>query len=361
MENYYLNNEDKKKIKKKNKSFVHNILNANIYKTLFILNNIIILILFFISKPINKLNTNSKLLLKEIKNKENKKLFIRNKTEYYFQTRKRFLKNLNIDYNESKLITFQDKLSYLVIHESPEYKSNIVDKIKLHEYSKKVLGKDICVPIIKIYENINQVKFDELPNKFVLKFNHGSGMNIICKNKSTLNINEVKIKLNDWKKMNFGLIQAEFQYLYVKKKLFVSPYLCDNIIDYEIYCFNGKPKFIRVQKLLNEENHTLLHNYYDLNWKLNDIESGLKGYFRIPEMIIERPKKLDLMLYYSQKLSNEFAFVRIDLYEVNNTVYLSEMTFTPSNALMTLKNEEQSIYLGKFLDISKIAPYLYNQ
>lgn len=313
-----------------------------------ILINFIIIIFFFL-KSNNKSNINTKLLLKEIKNKKDIKLFLRNKTEYYFQTRKKYLEKFNIEYNESKLITFQDKLSYLVIHESPEYKSNIVDKIKLHDYCKKILGKDICVPIIKIYENVNQINFEELPNQFVLKFNHGSGMNIICKNKSNLNITEAKINLNEWKKINFGLLQAEFQYLYINKKIFASPYLCDNIIDYEIYCFNGNPKFIRVQKLLIEKNHTSLHNYYDLNWKLNDIESGLKGYVRIPEYIINRPKNLNLMLYYAKKLSKEFAFVRIDLYEENNRVYLSEMTFSPSNALMTFKNKEQSIYIFYFI------------
>jgi hypothetical protein len=66
-----------------------------------------------------------------------------------------YLKRHNIKYKESRLITFQDKINWLIIHESPEYKSNLVDKIKLHEYSKKILGKDICVPIIKIYNNID--------------------------------------------------------------------------------------------------------------------------------------------------------------------------------------------------------------
>ena len=77
-------------------------------------------------------------------------------------------------------------------------------------------------------------------------------------------------------------------------------------------------------------------------------------------MIIERPKNLDLMINYAQKLSNEFVFVRVDLYEVNNTVYLSELTFSPTNAQMTFKNKEQSLYLGSLLDITKIKLSLYN-
>ena len=84
--------------------------------------------------------------------------------------------------NESHLETIQEKLKYVLVHESPDYKTNIVDKILLHEYSIKKLGKDICVPIIKIYNNTKEINLDELPDKFVLKCNHGSAMNIIYNN-----------------------------------------------------------------------------------------------------------------------------------------------------------------------------------
>ena len=131
-------------------------------------------------------------IYKELKNKNDIIIFMKNKTNFYLETRKRYFKNLNIVYNESNLKTFQDKLNYLIIHESPEYKSNLVDKIKIHEYSKKILGKDICVPILKIYNNINEINLDELPNKFILKCNHGSGMNVFCKDKSNFDITNAK-------------------------------------------------------------------------------------------------------------------------------------------------------------------------
>ena len=138
----------------------------------------------------------------------------------------------NIIYNESNLVTIQDKLSYLTIHESPDYKSKLVDKILLHDYSKKILGKDICVPILKIYNNSNDINLDELPDKFVLKCNHGSGMNIICNNKEYFDLNKAKIILNKWISENYGTIGYEFQYLNVEKKIFAETFLKDNIEDY---------------------------------------------------------------------------------------------------------------------------------
>jgi len=262
-------------------------------------------------------------------------------------------------YNESNLITIQDKLKYLTIHESPDFKSNIVDKIKLHAYSKKKLGIDICVPIIKIYNNSEEIKLEELPDKFVLKCNHGSGMNILCNNKSNFNLKKAKFNLNKWKEINYGLMSREFQYINVDRKIFAEIYLKDNIEDYKIYCFHGNPKFIRVQKHL-EGMSGKINNYYDLNWKLTDIESGIKGFFRRPDIIFEKPKNLDLMIKYSKKLSEDFVFVRVDFYYINDKIYLGEMTFTPSNTRFNLKNREQSIKLGKLIDLHKIKNKFFN-
>jgi hypothetical protein len=261
--------------------------------------------------------------------------------------------------NESNLFTIQSKLNYLMIHESPDYKSKIADKIMLHDYSIKKLGKDICVPIIKIYNDSKDINLDQLPEKFVLKCNHGSGMNILCNNKSDFDINKAKIKLNLWKNINYGLKYSEFQYINIDRKIFAEIFLKENIEDYKIYCFHGIPKYIRVQKHLIGMNGTI-NNYYDLDWKLTDIETGARGFYRKPDVIFEKPKNLDLMIKYSKKLSEEFVFVRVDFYNINGKIYLGEMTFSPSNNGFPLKNRMQSLELGKLIDIKKINKKLFN-
>ena len=106
------------------------------------------------------------------------------------------MRSYGSDYNDSNIKTIQDKLNWLLIHDSPELKSDIADKILLRNYSIKILGKDICVPILRIYNNIDEINLDELPNRFVLKCSHGSGMNIICNDKSKFDLNRAKSKLN---------------------------------------------------------------------------------------------------------------------------------------------------------------------
>ena len=185
------------------------------------------IILFFILK-ISELKTNSnkkKMLIKNVETelketkealniyKELLQLYIENREKFYIKGREFIMKQNGKVYNDSNIITFQDKLNYLLIHESPEEKADIVDKIQLRNYSLKILGKDICVPILKIYNDANEINFDELPEKFVLKCNHGSEMNIICKNKYKLNLEEVKHTLNNWMNINYGLVGFEYQYI----------------------------------------------------------------------------------------------------------------------------------------------------
>ena len=138
-----------------------------------------------------------------IKNTENFykeliQLYIENREKFYLKGREYIVNRPDYIYNESNLVTFQDKLNYLLIHESPENKTEIVDKILLRNYTIKKLGKDICAPILKIYNNVDEINLDELPEKFVLKCNHGSGMNIICRDKKTFNLTDAKQKLKKW-------------------------------------------------------------------------------------------------------------------------------------------------------------------
>lgn len=278
-------------------------------------------------------------------------LYIENRTAFYIRGRQKVMESVGKTYNDSNIVTIQDKYNWLIIHENPEEKTDLVDKILLHNYSIKVLGKDICVPIIKIYNTVDEINLNDLPNKFVMKCNHGSGMNIFCKNKKKFNLSRAKKLLKEWMNVNYGLKHFEFQYINIKKKIFAEKYLCDNILDYKFYCFNGSPKFIRVQKHLKD---IVVNNYYNLNWELNEIETNFNNYKRRPDIIFKKPKNFDLMIDYAKKLSSKFAFVRVDLYEVNDIVYLSELTFTTSNVIMPYKDRNQSLYLATYLDLTKI-------
>ena len=287
------------------------------------------------------------------------KMCYKSRALYFTEERKKQTDHYLDKYNDNNLEIIQNKINYLIIHESPDYKSRIADKIGVHEYTKKVLGKDICVPIIKIYSDANEINFDELPNQFVLKCNHGAGMNILVKDKSKLNFEDAKNNLNNWKNIDFGFREGEFQYINIERKIFAETFLKADIEDYKVYCFNGEPKLMRVQKW-GAPGRGKINNYYTMDWQLTDIDTGKAYFYRDPNAVFEKPKTFDLMIEYAKKLSAEFVFVRVDFYEFNDTVYLGEMTFSPSNCQFTLKDLKQSKYLGTFLDITKIKKYLFN-
>ena len=278
-------------------------------------------------------------------------LYIDNREKFYLKGREYIMKQQNKNFNISNVLTIQDKLNYLLVHESPENKSEIVDKILLRNYSTKIIGRDLCVPILKIYNNVDEINLSELPDKFVLKCNHGSGMNIVCKNKEKFNLEEAKNKLKKWMNINYGLASFEYQYINIKRKIFAEKYLTDDIIDYKVNCFNGEPKLIRIKRHVNGVN---VNNFYDLNWTLTNIEFNYSDFKRDVSIKTNKPINFEKMLDYARKLSNKFCFCRVDFYEVDNVLYLGEMTFSPTNVEMNFNNRSISLYLGNFLNISKI-------
>ena len=272
----------------------------------------------------------------------------------YAKGRQFIAKRIGKPFSELNPITFNDKLNYLLIYESPEEKTQIVDKINLRNYSKGILGKDICTPILKIYNNIEEINLEELPDKFVLKCNHGSGMNIFCEDKSKFNLPKAKRKISKWMNINYGLLRFEYQYLNVKRRIFAEKFLERNIINYKFSCFNGEPKIIRVK---NQINGTNFYNLYYINWTISNIELDNDEY-NISTMF-KKPKNLQKMIEYSKLLSSDFCYCRVDFYEVNGTLFLGEITFTPFNSKVNYKNNETEIYLGNLINISKIKSKHY--
>ena len=247
--------------------------------------------------------------------------------------------NINLDNPQ----TIQDKLCWLNIYDTNHLKVKCADKIKLHEYCKDVLGEDICVPIIKVYNNVSEINWDELPNQFVMKCNHGSGMNIICTDKSKLNKVDAINKLNRWMKDDFAFRNGfEAHYHDITPKIYVETILGNgDIMDYKFWCFNGEPKLWTIN---NGNGHGDIMYYYMDGSKCNlycvkDNES------------YQKPRRFQEMVNYANLLSNRFKFVRVDFYEIDGRVFLGELTFTPGAMAFKYKNDNDNIKVGSLLKL----------
>jgi hypothetical protein len=238
------------------------------------------------------------------------------------------------DFNIDNPKTWCEKMAWLQINDNIELRAKCADKIKVHEFSVEKLGKDICVPIIKVYDNPNDVDFSELPNKFVLKCNHGYAFNIICRDKLKLNQTECQSKLRQWLNTSFGESSIEPHYLKIERKCYAETFIENvgqlEVTDYKFLCFDGNPTYVQV---LNGRHTSDFHlNYYDMDFNFmnisrTDVRSN-------PTELDKKPEHFEQMKEYAKKLSEDFHFVRVDFYEVDGVVYLGELTFTPATGFI---------------------------
>ncbi|MDK0933367.1 ATP-grasp fold amidoligase family protein [Clostridium perfringens] len=267
-----------------------------------------------------------------------------------FLTKVLFYRNFKkkLDLEEPKDIN--EKIQYLKFNNyyNNEIITQCVDKYKVREYLKKLELESLCPNLYGVYDNGNEIDWSDLPNKFVIKCNHGSGMNIICLDKSKLNIKSATKQLNKWIKTDFWKVYGEVQYKNVNKKIIIEELLDENILTYKFYCFNGKVKTCYVS--LNGENgeKEKYIDYFDKNW--NRLNITLGGHEHYPGEI-KKPKNYEEMIKLSEVLSKQFPFVRVDLYNLNEKIYFSELTFVPTGGMMKLYPEDIKQEWGEWLEI----------
>ena len=260
------------------------------------------------------------------------------KAHYYIK----FKKKLNL----RNPTNFNEKIQWLKFN---EYKGDIytlcADKYKVREYIISKGCGEILNELYGVYDNPQAIDYDALPEKFALKCNHGAGYNIICDDKSALNIEKTNKQLNDWLKQDFSSHFVEPQYKKIERKI-----LCEKFIeneyggfpdDYKFYCFNGKPYAVMV--CIGREKGKPKFYYFDMNWNPLPFEDTIEliNDNQLPEM----PDGFHKMKEYAFKLATDFKFVRADFYLLNGQVVFGELTFTPSAGLdVTL--QEADVILG---------------
>ena len=263
-----------------------------------------------------------------------------------------FKKQMKYNLNLKNPTTFNEKINYLKLYVYPNDDLIIkcADKYEVRNYLKTKNLEKYLVELIGCWDNVEDINWKELPNKFVLKCNHGCAYNIICNDKNNLDINEVKSKLNKWMKEDFGKVSAERHYSKIPKKIICEKFLEDEIKDYKFFCFNGKPEFFYISKNIDGDFHNMVADFFYLDGK--KAEFGRKDHAHFNEDI-KLPDNLNEMIEVAKKLSENFDFVRVDLFNVNSKIYFSELTFSPCAGFMPIYPDEYDEKLGNLLVINK--------
>ncbi|MDD3048723.1 MAG: ATP-grasp fold amidoligase family protein [Bacilli bacterium] len=242
---------------------------------------------------------------------------------------KYYKKMKNIDCNLDNPTTFNEFLQKRKLDKNNRLYILCADKYKVREYVEKKIGGQYLIPIYFALKKVKKQDIDNLPNAFVLKTANGSGTNIIVRDKSKENINDIVKKINYFSKIQFGYIWFEEFYNKIKPLIIAEELQLDKKgdipYDYKFHCFNGKKggKIFIAVDINRFSNHT--RNIYDENWNKLNISYG----FPMSDENVQKPKKLKEMLEVAKKLSDDFDYVRIDLYFLENKIYFGEMTFIP--------------------------------
>lgn len=253
-----------------------------------------------------------------------------------------------------------EKINWLKFYSDTSQWSILADKYLVREYiEQKGLG-DILVKLYGKWEDVEQIDWNKLPNSFVLKMNNGSGDIIVCKDKSSLDIEETKALFKKLIKKTFGYTTAEPHYTFMKPCIIAEELLypvnqatpSTSIIDYKIWCFDGKPESVWACR--NRTKTTVEVASYDLDWNHHPEHSVYTSHYMKSSIQFNRPKSLDRMLEIASILSEGFPQVRVDLYEVDNKVYFGELTFTSNFGMMEFYSDEYLNYLGEKVKLTNL-------
>ncbi len=258
--------------------------------------------------------------IKDIKRR--KKL---NKNEYELEISKQYKQRIGHEINWNNLETYTEKMQWAKLYDNDPKKSELTDKFKVREWVAEKIGQEYLIGLLGVWNNFDEIDFSKLPDRFVLKTNHGSGTNVIVKDKRLLNNKITKRKFKDWLETDFGYKSFELHYSKIAPKIIAEEYIeseFGELQDYKFLCFNGQPYFCWVD-MGRFSNHT--RNVYNLDWELQPWNQET---FSIYEKPIDKPKNFEKMVEIVKKLAQGFAHVRVDLYNVDGKIYFGEMTFT---------------------------------
>lgn len=280
-------------------------------------------------------------ILKKIKKMENVP-----EDKYAELIENEYLKVLGHSLNWDNLQTYTEKMQWEKIYDKNPMKTVLADKYRVREWIENKIGNDYLIPLIGVWDSFDDIDFNSLPDQFVLKTNHGTGTNLIVKDKEKLNIKRTKRMFDDWMKIDYAFTNSlQLHYRKIPRKIIAEKYLetdLGELQDYKFLCFDAKPYFCWVD-LGRFSKHT--RTVFNMKWELQPWTQATYG---IASHEIPKPKNFDKMVEIATILSKGFSHVRVDLYNVDGKIYFGEMTFTNGSGLDPIVPEKYDKVLGDY-------------
>lgn len=256
--------------------------------------------------------------------------------------------------NLNNPVEFNEKIQWYKVFYHPKILTQLVDKYGVREYVESKIGAQYLNKLYGVYDSPEEINYDELPNKFIVKATHASSYNLIVRDKEKLNKVKTTKLFKKWlAKSQYYRTGQEWAYKNVKPRLIAEKLLKDeggiSLIDYKFYCFSGEAKFLEVH-LDREQNHK--RGFYDFNF-----EPLPYRYVSLKKSIsskVEKPSNFDEMRKLSEVLAANFPFVRVDFYSIEGKTIFGEMTFYPSDGRKDFIPDEYNKIIGDYIKLPKL-------
>lgn len=251
--------------------------------------------------------------------------------------------------------TFNEKLQWLKLYNrKPEY-TTMVDKYAVKEYVAGIIGEEYIIPTLGVWDKFEEIDFDKLPNRFVLKTTHGGGNTgvVICKDKATFDIEAAKKKLNRSLRSDIYTNFREWPYKNVKRRIIAEVYMTEektpdnpngDLLDYKFFCFNGE---VKVMLIATERQTGVKFDYFDKDFNHLPFEQGGPNSTKK----LEKPQCTDEMWSIARKLAQGIPHVRVDLYYIDGKIYFGELTFFDSSGMAKFSPKEWDYTFGSWIKL----------
>lgn len=223
-------------------------------------------------------------------------------------------------------ITFNEKLIWYNIYDKNPLYTNLADKYEVRKYVSEKIGDKYLVPLIGLYDSVDDIPFDELPGEYVLKCTHDCGSIVFNTENNPINIRKAKSKLKQALKRNYYEVGRIWCYKNIKPRI-----ICETLIetedrkpprDYKIMCFDGEPKFAFVA---SDRPYATKFDFFDIEWN----RIPVRQHYPNSNYSILKPKKWDEMIRCAKALSQGIPHVRVDLYvDAHENIIFGELTFS---------------------------------
>ena len=264
--------------------------------------------------------------------------FLKREFEIWFE------KKLDLDNPE----TYNEKLQWLKLYNrKPEYTA-MVDKYAAKEYVAARMGDDCIIPTLGVWDCFEDIDFDFLPEKFVLKCTHDCGGLVICKDKSNFNRRKAKAIIEKSLKRDFYLCHREWPYKNVKPRIIAEQFLedMDELVEYKLFCFDGKVKMILVCKG-QAHGSGRTNDYCDVNLQrlpFTSLNPNSQGELKVPD-------ELPQLISFAETLSAGIPHLRVDTYLADGKIYFGELTFFHNTGLGEFDPPEWDKILGDWITL----------